>query len=37
VVHHGTPAGARIRCEACSTDLVVCWDAERMWLEVNLP
>jgi NAD(P)H-nitrite reductase large subunit len=37
VVHHGTAAGTRIRCEACGTELVVRWDDQRLWLELNLP
>jgi hypothetical protein len=35
VVHHGTPPGTRFRCEACNTELVVCWDSEQMWIEVS--
>jgi hypothetical protein len=35
VVHHGTPPGTQFRCEACNTELVVCWDSEQMWIEVS--
>jgi len=37
VVHAGTRAGARLRCPACNTDLVVCWDGRRGWLEISRP
>ena len=37
IVHHGTPADAVVRCPACSTDLVVRWDGERMWLDIRRP
>jgi len=37
VVHHGTRAGAVLRCAACNTDLVVRWDGERGWLEIRRP
>ena len=37
VVHHGTRAGAVLRCHACNTDLVVRWDGEHGWLDVDQP
>lgn len=37
VIHYGTAAGAAIRCPACSTDLVVRWDGQNMWLDVSRP
>jgi len=37
VVHHGTRAGAVLRCGVCNTDLVVRWDGERGWLETRRP
>jgi len=36
-IHRGTRAGAVIRCQGCSTDLVVCWDRRRGWVEVSRP
>ncbi len=35
VVHHGTRAGAVLRCGACNTDLVVRWDGEHGWFEIR--
>ena len=37
VVHRGTPVGATVRCHPCNTDLVVCWDGRRGWLEIAPP
>lgn len=37
VVHHGTQAGAVLTCHVCNTDLVVCWDGQRGWLDVGRP
>jgi len=37
VVHRGTAAGARLRCQACNTDLVVRWDGRRGWVEILEP
>jgi len=37
VVHHGTRVGASVRCHPCNTDLVVCWDGRRGWLEIGQP
>jgi NAD(P)H-nitrite reductase large subunit len=37
VVHAGTPAGSPILCNACNTDLVVCWDGRHGWLELARP
>ncbi|MFO8012213.1 MAG: FAD-dependent oxidoreductase [Phycisphaerae bacterium] len=37
VVHRGTPAGTRLRCPACNTDLVVRWDGRRGWVEIARP
>ena len=37
IVRHGTAADTVIRCEVCSTDLVVRWDGQRMWLDISRP
>jgi len=37
VVHAGARAGSRLRCQACNTDLEVCWDGRRGWLEIPRP
>ena len=37
IVPHGTAAGAIVCCPTCSTDLVVHWDGERMWLDIRRP
>jgi len=37
IVRHGTAADTVIRCEVCSTDLVVRWDGQRMWLDISQP
>jgi len=37
IVRHGTAADTVIRCEVCSTDLVVRWDGQRLWLDISRP
>jgi len=37
VVHRGTREGAVLRCHACNTDLVVCWNGRHGWFEIRRP
>jgi NAD(P)H-nitrite reductase large subunit len=37
VVRRGTRPGAVLQCSACNTDLVVHWDGQRGWLEIEHP
>ncbi|MBE3100253.1 MAG: NAD(P)/FAD-dependent oxidoreductase [Planctomycetes bacterium] len=37
IVRHGTAADTVIRCQVCSTDLVVRWDGQRLWLDISRP
>ena len=37
VIHRGTPAGTVLQCPACNTDLVVRWDGQGGWVEIDRP
>jgi NAD(P)H-nitrite reductase large subunit len=37
VVRRSTAVGSHLRCQTCSTDLVVRWDGRRGWLEIERP